>query len=229
LIQNRIEILIKSLGLNTNSFANKIGVKNAVIHNIVSHSGRRSKPSFDLLSKIILSFDNINSNWIITGDGNIFNSEKLYAEDDSISVINEPKPTYYSKPDLKGIPIIATQAMTEWEEDQIMEYGTKRYVVPEFEESKADFVIAVREDSMTPNYIRGDIVACKRLSNHSFFQWNKVYVLNTEQGGMIKRIKKSTHDHSIVCASDNKDFEPFDISKTKIKALAIVVGLIRFE
>jgi len=65
-INNRIELLIKELGLNNNSFSNKIGVNSTVIHNITK--GRNS-PSFDIMNKIVLTFDNINSEWLLTGEG----------------------------------------------------------------------------------------------------------------------------------------------------------------
>lgn len=67
-INDRIELIIKELGFNKNSFSKKIGLdNNTTITNIVS--GRRSKPSYDLLNKIILSFDSINSEWLLTGEG----------------------------------------------------------------------------------------------------------------------------------------------------------------
>lgn len=69
-VNKRVADLIKALGLNVNSFSVAIGVANPVITNIVG--GRRSKPSFDLLAKILLSFDNINADWLIIGKGSMF-------------------------------------------------------------------------------------------------------------------------------------------------------------
>lgn len=65
-INSRIDLLISQLGLNKNSFSNAIGVNPTVIHNIVKG---RNAPSYDLLSKIILSFGNINPTWLLTGEG----------------------------------------------------------------------------------------------------------------------------------------------------------------
>ena len=64
--------------------------------------------------------------------------------------------------------------------------------------------------------------------NDIFFQWNKVYVLDTEQGALIKRIKKGSEGH-ILIVSDNKDYEPVELHLSKIHAIAIVVGVIRLE
>jgi hypothetical protein len=66
-INERIHLLIEALKLNKNSFSIKIGVDSTVIHNIVG--GRLTKPSFEVLEKILLSDDNINLEWLILGKG----------------------------------------------------------------------------------------------------------------------------------------------------------------
>ena len=82
---------------------------------------------------------------------------------------------------------------------------------------------------MIPKYNSGDIVACKRMPLDTFFQWNKVYVLDTEQGPLIKRVKKGTTDETLTIFSDNPKYEPFELPRTKIYHIALVVGVIRLE
>jgi len=69
-IHNRLFDLIESKNLNVNSFANLLGVSPTVIHNIVKGrpDGKKSKPSFSLLKKILLSIDDLDSHWLITGE-----------------------------------------------------------------------------------------------------------------------------------------------------------------
>lgn len=131
-----------------------------------------------------------------------------------------------------GIPLIPIAAMAGFGEGdfQIMEYETSRYLVPEFTELKVDFMIKVKGSSMRPKYNSGDLVACKKLDlTGVFFQWNKVYVLATEQGALIKRVKKGTDDDHILIVSDNPAYDPFELSISKINAIAIVCGVIRLE
>ena len=59
-------MIIKVLGMNNNSFSVAIGANPTVIHNIIKG---RNAPGYDILSKMALSFDNINMNWLITGKG----------------------------------------------------------------------------------------------------------------------------------------------------------------
>jgi len=74
------------------------------------------------------------------------------------------------------------------------------------------------------------LVACKKLPlNDLFFQWNKVYVLDTEQGALVKRIKKGSDNEHILLVSDNESYEPFELHKSQINAVALVVGVLRLE
>ena len=73
MINDRITELIGQLEMNANSFADTIGVKSAVIYNIVK--GRRSKPSFEVLQKILMAFQTINANWLLRGEGDLWKEE----------------------------------------------------------------------------------------------------------------------------------------------------------
>jgi transcriptional regulator with XRE-family HTH domain len=72
-INNRIELIINSLELNNNSFSMRIGVNSTVIHNIVKG---RNAPSYDVLQKILSSFDNISADWLITEKGEMVSNNK---------------------------------------------------------------------------------------------------------------------------------------------------------
>lgn len=66
-INDRILEIIHHYNLNRNSFSIKIGLSSGVaIGNIVS--GRRNKPSYGILKKILDTFP-VNANWLLTGKG----------------------------------------------------------------------------------------------------------------------------------------------------------------
>lgn len=73
-IQDRIALLIKGLGHNTNSFAVKLGVPNATITGIVKQGkdGKRNVPGSALLAKICETFTEANLDWIVLGVGEMF-------------------------------------------------------------------------------------------------------------------------------------------------------------
>ena len=74
-----------------------------------------------------------------------------------------------------------------------------------------------------------DIVACKRLELDTFFQWNKVYVLDTSQGALIKRVQQGNDNDHVLIVSDNEKYSSFEIHRQEIHSQAIVLGVIRLE
>lgn len=130
----------------------------------------------------------------------------------------------------KGIPLIPFSAMAGAlkGEVSVLEYECEHYVVPAFR--NADFLIPVSGDSMIPTYKSGDIVACQRIPMSSlFFQWNRPYVLDTEQGAIIKRIKPGSDEQHIRIISDNPDYDAFELPLTEIYSVGLVIGIIRLE
>lgn len=215
---NEINFRIKQLidyktNGNQKKFSEIIGFKPQVISNIVS--GRMTKPSFEVLNSIISSFVDIDSQWLLTGKGKILKNDNK------------------SEDDLKTVPLIPLDAMAGFGagDVSIMEYDLERYYVPEFDQLKVDYMIRVKGSSMIPKYNSGDIVACRQLSkNDLFFQWHKVYVLDTIQGALIKRIEPSEKEGCVQLVSENEKYKPFDLNiDTEIHAIALVVGVIRFE
>lgn len=131
-----------------------------------------------------------------------------------------------------GIPLIPTSAMagslsgdsvTIYKQD-IEEY----YRIPSFKNS--DFCIRVEGDSMEPKYYRGDIIACKNVPlTDIWFQWGKVYVVDTRQGVLVKHVEKGSDNDHITLVSDNPNYQPFEIPTSELFGVAIVNGLVRVE
>lgn len=186
----------------------------------------------DFVDRVCKLDARVNKCWIITGDGDILinrpKCDKVYNSDyPGVGMVNEPIDQNCLNE--KGIPLIPVEAMAGFGvgEVQVMEYETQKFLIPTFKGS--DYLISVRGSSMYPKYNSGDIVACKHLSLDTFFQWNKVYVLDTEQGVLIKRICKSQNEDFVTIVSDNKSYESFDLHKSGIRSIAIVTGVIRLE
>lgn len=216
------EYLLKINQVQTISdFAKKIGVSSSMITEI---NKKRSNVGVKAIQNTVSQFEMINVDWLITGKGKM---TEFY-----IPEIKYSKDADEEWAILKyGIPLIPLDAMAGFGtgESQIMDYETERYIVPEFEELNVEFMIRVKGSSMYPKYSSGDIVACKKLPLDTFFQWNKVYVLDTEQGPMIKRVKKSELKDHLLCVSENEKYDPFDLHLNHLNALAIVIGVIRLE
>lgn len=179
-----------------------------------------SRNSFDL-DLIYEKCVDIDLNWLLTGEGSMFRKE---SEKENIPVAHP------SDSPMEGIPLIPISAMAGafTGEQTVLEYECERFVVPTFK--GAEFLISVKGSSMYPKYNSGDIVACKRLPmDDIFFQWNKVYVLDTDQGPLIKRVKPGSDKEHVLIVSDNEHYEPFELPFERIYHVALVIGVIRLE
>ena len=187
-------------------FCEKIGIKQA---NLSHMENKGAKISVEIIQKII-SYFNINANWLLTNVGSMLKSEDVERS-------------------TNGIPLIPIEAMAGFGEGEtnIMEYDCERYDIPLFK--GADFLISVKGSSMYPKYSSGDVVACKKLPVDTFFQWNKVYVLDTVQGALIKRIKRGCDDEHLLIVSENDRYEPFELHRSEVHSVALVIGVIRLE
>ncbi|PJJ59412.1 hypothetical protein [Hymenobacter chitinivorans] len=72
-INQRIAVLVdlKAKG-NKSSFARHIGVAPSVVSDILG--GRKNKPGFDILNKIASAYSDVNTSWLLLGEGEIFTS-----------------------------------------------------------------------------------------------------------------------------------------------------------
>lgn len=169
---------------------------------------------------------------VTTGEGKMFNAEYDYALNERKEfVAEESKIDYLPYPKKNQVlPLIPIDAMAGYGTGsvQVMEHEAESFVIPTF--NGADFLISVRGSSMYPKYNSGDIVACKRLQmDNLFFQWNKVYVLDTEQGALIKRVLPGADDEHIQLVSENAKYPPITIHRSVINTIALVIGVIRLE
>ena len=69
-ITERIQFILDHYNLTAGVFAEKIGIQKSSVSHLLSG---RNKPSFQFLSKLVKAFPEINLNWFISGDGDIFN------------------------------------------------------------------------------------------------------------------------------------------------------------
>lgn len=129
----------------------------------------------------------------------------------------------------RGIPLIPLEAVAGFGTMQFSDFPQDCfYNVKEF--ASADFLVRVKGDSMTPKYNAGDIIACKRVEELLFFQWGRIYVVDTKsQGMMVKRIRQGANEEKIKLVSENPDYEPFDIPRSDINAVSLVMGAITLE
>lgn len=207
-IIDKLLIFIKKKNISKRVFYNETGLSNGSLD-------KGSTLRTDSVEKIISTYPELNLEWLMTGKGEM------------LKALPNPEITKDTKGE--GIPLLTESAWAGFNSNDVtvLEIDCEKYVVPVFK--GADFLIPVKGSSMVPKYSSGDLVACKWLPLDTFFQWNKVYVLDTIQGPLIKRIKKGKDEDHLLIISENERYEPYDLHRNEIRKLALVIGVIRLE
>lgn len=84
-IIERLQKIIEHENLSISAFARKIGVVDQTIRGIVVQ--KRNKPSFDMLVKILQTFDWLSAEWLIMGKGSMEKTKPTEKTDDSQQLI----------------------------------------------------------------------------------------------------------------------------------------------
>ena len=85
-------------------------------------------------------------------------------------------------------------------------YDCERMVTPI---KGADYAIQVTGDSMSPEYPSGSVILIKKINEKAFIEWGKTYVLDTENGAVIKNVRRTDNPNVIECVSLNPAYQPF--------------------
>lgn len=203
-VERRIDRLIKYMeykGLNDNRVTKECDLSQGLLSQ--ARSGK-SDLSIATIDKILKKYQEINPIWLSSGYGEMLKEGKAVAKTDL-------RPRY----DMKAW----AGQLTEY----IDESAEMVAVIPQI--PKYDFTIRITGDSMEPEYRSGDEVACLKVPKGNFIQWGKVYVLNTSQGAVIKRLYKGKKGYR--CVSDNKRYGEFEIPEDAIYSINLVVGMVR--
>ncbi|SOD20232.1 S24 family peptidase [Pedobacter xixiisoli] len=221
-VKKRIKDFVSEINIPINAFEKSINASNGYVNSITKSIG------IDKLERIIEIYPNLDLEWLLTGKGMMLRSSKT----DISSLDNEPMLSTINPG--QAIPLISTESVPGFVNSEQNHHGIivkETYVIPEFNEQGAKYLVRVNGSDMHPKFSNGDLLACKPIGNPTFFQWGRVYVLNTNQGTLIKFLYQDEHDKDVLwCRSENeKNYPPFHIHRKNIYNIAIVVGVLRME
>ena len=138
-----------------------------------------------------------------------FNGDLKYLTDSLIGRLMKDTPPTNEEIEQEMILVIPTGARAGTIGDfaaSIAAYDCERMVTPI---KGADYAMQVTGDSMSPEYPSGSMVIIKRINEKAFIEWGKTYVLDTENGAVIKTIRKTDDPEVIECVSTNPAYQPF--------------------
>ena len=198
---------------NDADFATSIGKARSYISEV--KSGKRPLTEQFVL-QICNAFPELSKSWLLTGEGSML-----------VDLNSSDVEKTTSEEKLKQIPILPIAAQGGSLNDftrSVKEYDCEWMSSPI---PDADFAIEVAGDSMAPEYPAGARVLIKRINESAFIEWGKVFVIDTENGVVLKKVVPADDDNCIRCVSINPhpNYAPFNIPKTSIYGMYVVLGM----
>ncbi len=220
----RISQLAENAHISITGLEKKIGASKGVLSRAIQNN---TDIQAKWICKIVENYPHYSSNWLLTGEGQMLNSEFV-----------QPNHTFELTTDrklsLQDIPLYDLSATAG-----IMAIFNDLSITPEDylrvpNLPPVDGAIYVRGESMTPLLKSGDIIIYKKLAlSLDSILWGQIYLLSFDAGGdtftVVKYIQKSDDPERIRLVSHNSHFEPKDIPLSSIRALAIVKASITFH
>ena len=224
--RSRIDRLIEKEGLSQRAFAEKLDYSYSSLNKIMI--GVRKVPN-SLPSKIVEVFPEVRIDWLLYGEGEMYQSDQHLADKTALREQMSQLPTK---------PRLPKNA-----EGNIEQYykGKKRGLCKErpiiYNLSDYDFSLMLKTDRMTPKFEPGDELFFKEtnyIKDDSLEpEWGEVFLLDTELGVRIKRIypaKNKKGEDCIRCVSYNQqEYPDFLIPIRLIRAIYKYVGMLRIK
>lgn len=228
----RLKDIADHEGITIGALERAIGASKGVISRAIANGT-------DIQSKwiqaLVENYPQYSPAWLLTGEGDMLktNRSSRHNSVEHVPVVEYKDcefPDVSQISDLRNIPTrpripldaaagslsVALQSVAESDCEQMP-------VIPTL--PKYDFTIIARGDSMTPEILSGDELACRFINEKGFIQWGRTHVLDTAQGVVVKRIFDA--NDTILCRSSKPNYPDFPIPKDDIYHLALVVGLVR--
>lgn len=153
------------------------------------------------------AFEEVSSHWLLTGEGEMLRGN----EAEGVVVAG-----WKSEDEVSLVPLLPIAAQGGSLNDfvvSVKENDCERVVSPI---RGADFAMPVAGDSMAPEYPAGSQIFIKKINERAFIDWGKVYVLDTCNGSVIKRVFPSDNAEKVKCVSINPEYPPFEVSYENI-------------
>ena len=197
---SRLEQAREHIGKSYNAISKELNLKTPQVFYDIKAG--KSSVSYDLAMAIQDKFL-ISSAWLLTGEG-----EMLRGNEAEGVVVAGRK----SEDEVSLVPLLPIAAQGGSLNDfvvSVKENDCERVVSPI---RGADFAMPVAGDSMAPEYPAGSQIFIKKINERAFIDWGKVYVLDTCNGSVIKRVFPSDNAEKVKCVSINPEYPPFEVS-----------------
>lgn len=200
--QERVVKLLNSRKITAYRLSKETGITQSTLSRFLNSPEGKVEMHPETMERIAKYFE-VSSTWLLTGEG-----EMLRGNEAEGVVVAGRK----SEDEVSLVPLLPIAAQGGSLNDfvvSVKENDCERVVSPI---RGADFAMPVAGDSMAPEYPAGSQIFIKKINERAFIDWGKVYVLDTCNGSVIKRVFPSDNAEKVKCVSINPEYPPFEVS-----------------
>lgn len=198
-IKDRILLFINYLGIGQSKFEKSCGLSNGYINNSKGNFGAKK------INDILKSYPELNHSWLLKGEGEMLLTPEQNAGQKEV-LAKKPQEVYL-------LPMSAQAGSLNDFVASVYASQCERIISPM---AGAEFALTVAGDSMTPEYPNGAIIFIKRINERAFINWGNVYVLDTCNGIIVKKVYPTEEVTILQCESINSAYPPFTVNMADI-------------
>lgn len=203
------DLVMKHTGGNVTSFAAMIGISQQRVNRIFNIDTRSKKyPSIssEIKSAVMKKFC-IDEVWFLLEDSECIEPTSKKEEQETTMLL----------------PTLARGGTLADFSQSVNEYECERIISPV---KGAEFAITVTGDSMSPEYPSGSRVFIKQINERAFIDWGRVYVLDTCNGTIIKKIMPGSNSECVRCISINSEYPDFEVQFSDMHGMYRILALL---
>ncbi len=214
-VKERLIEYIEYKQITKSAFCDTIGVSKAFI------SSMRQSIQPDKIKSIALNFEDLNTGWLLTGEGEMLKTKNTLSED-LVSYVKSSGVPYFEDLDVTASVVTSFKDYTD--------VPTFKIDYKHFND--CDAYLPVLGDSMNPKYCSGDIIAVKQLQSLETILWGETYLVITNDNANSLRTIKDVHyckdESKIILRSYNPEYQGDTyVRKEDIISMFIIKGRIR--
>ena len=197
-IKDRTIKFVKYKGITMKSFETKCGLSSGYITSMRKGFGANK------LNNVLIAFPELNRDWLLYGEGEMLKSGQDGVQKEAPA--RNPQEVYL-------LPVSAQAGSLNDFVASVKKEECEKIISPIYD---VDFAITVSGDSMAPEYPNGSIIFIKRINERAFINWGNLYVLDTCNGIIVKKVFPTEEAAVLQCVSINSNYPPFTVNMADI-------------
>lgn len=229
MVSERVGQYIERKGISYYAFENSLNASRGSISKAVKEG---KSIGSNVLETIMSVYTDLNPNWLLTGQGEMFNGDDAFLANKEIASFRLKTDNAIDSQQIPLYDIEAVAGLVPLFSEKGNQTPIDYISIPRL--PKCDGAIYVTGDSMYPLLKSGDIVLYKEVTDfRNEIFWGEMYLISLDISGeeyiTVKYIQKSEHEGCVRLVSQNKHHQDKDVEFGKIKALALVKASVRIN